>query len=82
MNTGIWVGALVGGAVVLVAVIGLLTLLYVFVRGIDQAVASLLDPGADVRANTAKINDLLTTARVLNEIKEEALLHDELLATR
>lgn len=82
MNTDIWVGALVGGAVVLVAVIGLLTLLYVFVRGIDQAVASLLDPGADVRANTAKINDLLTTARVLNEIKEEALMHDELLATR
>jgi len=82
MNTDIWVGALVGGAVVLVAVIGLLTLLYIFVRGIDQAVASLLDPGADVRANTAKINDLLTTARVLNEIKEEALMHDELLATR
>lgn len=82
MNTDIWVGALVGGAVVLVAVIGLLTLLYVLVRGIDQAVASLLDPGADVRANTAKINDLLTTARVLNEIKEEALMHDELLATR
>lgn len=80
--TDIWVGALVGGAVVLVAVIGLLTLLYVLVRGIDQAVASLLDPGGDVRANTAKINDLLTTARVLNEIKEEALLHDELLATR
>ena len=82
MYTDIWVGALIGGAVVLVAVIGLLTLLYVLVGRVDQAVASLIEPAGDVRGNTTKINDLLTTARVLNEIKEEGLVHDEFLATR
>lgn len=80
--TGIWVATLIGGAVVLVAVIGLLTVLYVFVGKIDEAVASLIEPGRQVGANTAKINDLLTTAKVLNAIKEEALIHDEFLATR
>ena len=82
MYTGFWVATLVGGAVVLVAVIGLLTALYIFVRGIDESVASLVEPGGAVKANTAKINDLLTTAGVLNAIKEEALIHDEFLATR
>jgi hypothetical protein len=79
---GIWVATLIGGAVVLLAVLGLLTVLYLVVRGIDDAVAELIDPAEGVRGNTAKILDLLTTARVLNEIKEEALIHDEFLATR
>lgn len=78
----IWVATLIGGAVVLIAVLGLLTVLYLVVRSIDDAVASLIEPAEGVRGNTAKILDLLTTARVLNEIKEEALIHDEFLATR
>ncbi len=78
----IWVATLIGGVVVLLAVLALLTLLYVVVRSIDAAVADLIEPAQGVRANTAKIHDLLTTARVLNEIKEEALIHDEFLATR
>jgi hypothetical protein len=82
MNTGIWAATLVGGVVVLVAVTGLLTALYFLVRGIDAAVDSLIEPGADVKSNTAKVNDLLTTAAVLNAIKEEALIHDDLLAKR
>lgn len=78
----IWVATLIGGVVVLLAVLALLTMLYMVVRSIDAAVADLIEPAAGVRGNTAKILDLLTTARVLNEIKEEALIHDEFLATR
>jgi len=78
----IWLATLIGGVVVLLAVLVLLTLLYVTVRSIDDAVAALIEPAQGVRANTAKIHDLLTTAKVLNDIKEEALIHDEFLATR
>jgi hypothetical protein len=80
--TGIWVATLIGGAVVLLVVIGLLTVLYLMVQRIDEAVDSLIEPGRQVKANTGKISDLLTTARALNEIKEEALIHDEFLANR
>ncbi|MEJ7717881.1 MAG: hypothetical protein WKF31_07870 [Thermoleophilaceae bacterium] len=82
MNNGFWVASLIGGAVVLVAVVALLTLLYATVRSIDGAVNALIEPGQGARANTAKINDLLTTAHVLEEIKEEALIHDDFLARR
>lgn len=82
MNTGFWIASLIGGAVVLVAVIALLSMLYATVRSIDDAVSALVEPGRAARVNTAKINDLLTTAHVLEEIKEEALIHDDFLAKR
>ena len=82
MNNGFWIATLLGGAVVLVVVVALLTMLYAMVRRIDDAVSALVEPGRAARVNTAKINDLLTTAHVLNEIKEEALIHDDFLAKR
>jgi len=82
MNNGYWIATLLGGAVVLVVVVALLTMLYAMVRRIDDAVSALVEPGRAARVNTAKINDLLTTAHVLNEIKEEALIHDDFLAKR
>lgn len=82
MNNGYWIATLLGGAVVLVVVVALLTMLYAMVRRIDDAVSALVEPGRAARVNTAKINDLLTTAHVLDEIKEEALIHDNFLAKR
>ncbi|MGI8593160.1 MAG: hypothetical protein ACR2ML_02130 [Solirubrobacteraceae bacterium] len=79
-NTTLWGVTLGIGAVVLLIVLALLSLLYSLVRGIDTGVASLIDVGGAVGANTAKINDLTTTALVLNQIKEEALIHDAYLS--
>lgn len=79
-DTTLWWIALGAGAVVLVVVLILLSLLYGAVRGIAPKVESLVDVGGRVAGNTTKINDLLTTAAVLSQIKEEALIHDEYLS--
>jgi hypothetical protein len=39
-----------------------------------------VDGGDQVARNTAKIDDLLTTAAVLNAIKKEVLIHERYLA--
>ncbi len=79
-DTGLWVIALVLGAVVLIVVAALLFLLYRSVQGIESEAESLVGIGERVAANTTKINDLLTTASVLRQIKEEVLIHEEHLS--
>lgn len=81
-NTTLWGLSLGIGAVVLLAVILLLGLLYRVVRTIDSDLSSLVDGGDQVARNTAKIDDLLTTAAVLNAIKKEVLIHERYLASQ
>ncbi len=81
-NTGLWGLTLIIGVVVLLAVAVLLSLLYRKVVAIDSELDSLLDAGGQVRTNTAKIYDLLTTYNVLGDIHKEVLIHDQYLARK
>jgi hypothetical protein len=74
-----WLVALGMGAVVLLVVIALLTLLLRLVRDIDSGVESLTATAGEVAGNTAAIMELPKTAAVVRDIREEALLHDEFL---
>ena len=76
MDNATWWGIALGvGAVVLLVVLVLLLALYRNVRTIDSEVATLVDVGGGVAADTTKIRDLLTTAAVLKQIRREALIH-------
>ena len=68
------------GAVVLLVVIALLTLLLRLVQDIDTGVETLTTSAKGVAANTAAIQQLPTTAKVLRDIREEALIHDDFLS--
>jgi hypothetical protein len=81
-NTTLWGATLGLGAVVLLVVTLLLGILYRVVRNIDSDLSSLVDGGDQVARNTAKIDDLLTTAGVLNSIKKEVLIHERFLARK
>ncbi len=81
-NTTLWGVTLGIGAVVLLAVVVLLALLYRLVVTIDSDLDSLVDVGDQVGDNTGKINDLLTTAGVLKGIEKEVLIHDWYLAQK
>jgi len=81
-NTTLWGITLVIGLVVLIVVALLLSVLYRSVVSIDTELDSLVDAGDGVGENTNKINDLLTTHRVLNEIHREVLIHDWYLAQK
>jgi hypothetical protein len=70
------------GAVVILVVIALLTLLLRVAKDIDSGVATLTATAAGVAGNTAAIMELPTTAGVLRDIRDEAMLHDEFLRGR
>jgi len=81
-NTALWSITLIIGVVVLLAVAALLSLLYRKVVTIDSELDSLVDAGDQVAGNTVKINDLLTTYKVLGGIHQEVLIHDRYLAQK
>jgi hypothetical protein len=70
------------GLVVVLVVIALLTFLLLLVRDIDQGVKGVLSSAVSVLGNTSQIAKLGTTAGALEEIKKEALRHDELLRSK
>ena len=74
-----WQTILVIGAVVLVAVIALLTLLLSFVRSIETSVEGLGKVAQGVAGNTANIKVALAVADSLDEVAEEARRHARLL---
>lgn len=75
-----WYVALGTGAVVILVVIALMTLLLRLLKDIDVGVMGVSAMAKDVAANTVAIEELLTTASVLRDIREEALIHYDLLA--
>lgn len=74
-----WQVLLVIGAVVLVAVIALLSLLLYLVGSIETSVKRLWDVAQGVAGNTANIKIALAVADSLDEIAEEAGRHARLL---
>lgn len=77
-----WYIALGMGAVVVAAVITLLTLLVRLVDDIDKGVFGVWEMAKRVAANTATTWQLNQTAAVLEEVKQEALIHDRFLGTK
>ncbi len=74
-----WQVLLALGAVVLVAVIALLSLLLSFVRSIETSVHGLGGVAQGVAGNTAHIKIALAVADSLDEIADEAGRHARLL---
>ena len=70
------------GLIVLLAVIVLLTFLLRFVQDIDRGVMGVWETAKRVAANTATTWQLNQTAAALEEIKKEALTHDEFLRSK
>jgi len=78
-NHAFWLVALGMGAVVILVVIALLTLLLRTAKDIDTGVEVLTATATDVAGNTAAIMELPKTAAVLRDIREEAMIHHEFL---
>ena len=78
-ETTFWQVILVIGAIVLVAVIALLTLLLSFVRSIEGTVYRLGDVAQGIAGNTANIKVALAVADSLDEIMDEMRNHARLL---
>jgi hypothetical protein len=74
-----WQVTLAVGAVVIVAVIALLSLLLYLVRSIETGVHRLWDVARGVAGHTANIKIALTVANTLDEIADEARRHAQLL---
>ncbi|MEP6476447.1 MAG: hypothetical protein ABJC60_04160 [Actinomycetota bacterium] len=75
-----WVAALGVGLVVAIVLVGLLHSLLRQVRGIEAAFEAAWGMGKQVARNTATTWMLGQTARLVGEIKDEALKHDALLS--
>jgi hypothetical protein len=76
----LWQIALGLGLVVALVVVVLMAMLLSFLKDIEASAATLLEVGGQVAGNTAAIPDLAATGPVLEQIKEEALIHDAYLA--
>lgn len=75
----LWRIALGIGAVVILVVIILLTLLKTFVRDIDQNVDSLWTMTKRMAINTTGLYQLAGTGSIVRALREELLRHDKLL---
>jgi hypothetical protein len=74
-----WQVILIIGAVVIIAVIALLSLLLYLVRSIETGVQRLGDVAQGVASNTGNIKIALAVADSLDEIADEARRHAQLL---
>lgn len=70
-----WTAGLIGGAIVLVAVAALLTLLVVLVRRIDRRVVAVRDTLRAAAANTADTALIAETAAGVEAVLAEGLKH-------
>ncbi len=74
-----WYIALGIGLVVILVAAALLTLLVRIVQDIDRGVFGVWEMAKRLAANTATTWQLSTTAATLEELRREAVLHDQLL---
>jgi len=75
-----WYISLGIGLVVILVVITLLSLLLRLVHDIDTGVFGVWEMAKRLAANTATTWMLVQTAAAVDDIKEEALIHDQFLA--
>ena len=71
----LWWGAIIGGAVIVVAVAALLTILVAFVRRIDKRVVLVRDSLRAAAANTADTALIEETAKRVDAVLAEGLKH-------
>lgn len=76
----IWWVTLAIGAVVALAVLALLHLLFLSVRRVERNLGTLWQTATTVAQNTATTWLIGMTAETVEEIKQEALRHDALLS--
>jgi hypothetical protein len=72
---GLWWGAIAGGFVIVLAVAGLLTLLVLLVRRIDQRVVLVRDTLQAAADNTADASLIAETATRVDAVLAEGLEH-------
>lgn len=75
----LWKGVLVAGAILVLAVIGLLSLLLITVRTIDRNVVQLWTDTKLLATNTTGLYQIAGTASVVRALREELLRHEKLL---
>jgi hypothetical protein len=71
----LWWGAIIAGFVVVLAVAGLLTLLVLLVRTIDQRVIAIRETLTQAAENTADTALIERTAAAVDAVLEEGLKH-------
>jgi hypothetical protein len=71
----LWWGAIIAGFVVALAVVGLLTLLVMLVRTIDQRVIAIRETLAHAAENTADTALIERTAAAVDAVLAEGLKH-------
>ncbi len=75
----LWKAVLVAGAILVMAVIGLLSLLLIVVRTIDRNVVQLWTDTKLLATNTTGLYQIAGTGSVVRALREELLRHEKLL---
>jgi uncharacterized membrane protein YqhA len=74
-DKGLWWGAIAAGFVVVLAVVGLLTVLVVYVKTIDRRVVQVRDTLKEAAANTGDTTLIAETAKRVDAVLAEGLQH-------
>ncbi len=77
-----WYVALAVGAVVLVVVVALLTLLVLFLRDIDGGMRGALGVAQGIVADSAAAEQLEPVRSAVREIRDELSVHEQILSSR
>jgi len=75
----LWKAVLVAGIILVVAVIGLLSLLLIVVRTIDRNVVQLWTDTKLLATNTTGLYQVAGTGSIVRALREELLRHEKLL---
>ena len=75
----LWKAVLVAGIILVVAVIGLLSLLLIVVRTIDRNVVQLWTDTKLLATNTTGLYQIAGTGSIVRALREELLRHEKLL---
>lgn len=78
-EVSLWKAVLVAGAILVMAVIGLLSLLLITVRTIDRNVVQLWTDTKLLATNTTGLYQVAGTGSVVRALREELLRHEKLL---
>ncbi|MFP5362671.1 MAG: hypothetical protein ACLGI5_08065 [Thermoleophilia bacterium] len=78
-EVSLWKAVLVAGAILVMAVIGLLSLLLITVRTIDRNVVQLWTDTKLLATNTTGLYQIAGSGSVVRALREELLRHEKLL---
>ncbi len=78
-EVSLWKAVLLAGAILVMAVVGLLSLLLITVRTIDRNVVQLWTDTKLLATNTTGLYQIAGTGSVVRALREELLRHEKLL---